>query len=146
MVIPLENLGMTPKRNRIVRSFSFRPEAEALFARARERVKAYLPGVNDSELVRVGLEVLMRSPDEILRRVAGAFERVERGRPLALIPPSSGWEDELLEEDQGRQKRVTLFEELEMLREGSRGEPAVEARIETLCRYFGMVYRQSRLK
>jgi hypothetical protein len=134
---------MTPKRNRIIRSFSFRPIDAALFDQARERVEKHAPGVNDSELVRMALEVLALSPEALVRRVATTLERVESGRPPALVPPravgANAWEEELLE-DEGRVRRLALFEELEMLKEGPRGEREVEVRIETLCRYFGMIY------
>ncbi|MDZ4877017.1 MAG: hypothetical protein CLLPBCKN_006452 [Chroococcidiopsis cubana SAG 39.79] len=142
MVIPLENYGMAPKRNRIVRSFSLRADNQALFARARERVKAHVPGANDSELIRLGLELLVLCPEALVGRVAGLLERVESGRPPVHTPPVSAWEGEkLLEEDEGeRRRRLALFEELERLREGPRGAPEVEARVEALCRYFGMVY------
>jgi hypothetical protein len=136
---------MAARRNRIVRSFSLRPLDAALFEQARERVEKHAPGVNDSELVRMALEVLVLSPEPLVRRVATTLERFESGRPPALVPPpavrTNAWEEELLG-DEGRVRRLALFEELEMLREGSRGEKWVEERIETLCRYFGMVYRE----
>jgi hypothetical protein len=91
----------------------------------------------------MALEVLALAPEALIRRVAMTLERVESGRPPTVVPPpavgSSAWEEELLGEE-GRVKRLALFEELEMLREGPRGEQWVESRIETLCRYFGMIY------
>lgn len=143
MVIPFGDNGMTHRRNRIVRSFSFRPGDNELLSQARQRVEEHLPGVNDSELVRLALEVVTLSPEALIRRVAATLERVEGGRPAALVPVtevSDAWKEEL-RGDEGRLKRLALFEELEMLREGPRGEAYVEARIETLCRYFGMVVR-----
>jgi hypothetical protein len=143
MVIPFNNNGMTPRRNRIIRSFSFRPSDLILLAQGRERVEKHAPQANDSEIVRVALEVLALAPEALIRRVTSTFERVESGRPPALIPPplarTSAWEEELLD-DQGRVRRLAFFEELEMLRDGPRGEQWVESRIETLCRYFGMIY------
>ncbi len=145
MVIPFDDNGMTPRRNRIVRSFSFQPSDLVLLTQGRERVEKSAPGVNESKLVRVALEVLALAPEALIRRVAIIFERVESGRSPALTPPlltvASAWEEELLH-DEGRLRRLALFEELEMLREGPRGERDLEARIETLCRYFGMVYRR----
>ncbi len=118
-----------------------------LFEQARERVARHAPGVNDSELVRMALEVLALSPEPLVRRVAMTLERVESGRPPALVPPpavgTNAWEEELLG-DEGRVRRLALFEELEMLKEGSRGEKWVEERIETLSRYFRMVYHAKR--
>ncbi len=135
---------MSARRNRVVRSFSFRLLDMALFKEARERAEKHAPGANDSELVRMALEVLALAPEPLVRRVAMTLERVESGRPSALVPPpavgTNAWEEELLG-DEGRVRRLALFEELEMLKEGPRGEKWVEERIETLCRYFGMIYR-----
>lgn len=142
MLITFDDNGMKHKRNCIVRSFSFRPGDTELFSHARQRVKEHLPSVNDSELVRLAIEVVTLSPEALIRRVATTLEQVKAGRPPALVPVtevSDAWEEEL-RGDEGRLRRLALFEELEMLREGPRGEAHVEARIETLCRYFGMVY------
>ena len=143
MVIPFGDNGMKNKRSRIVRSFSFRPKDRELLEEVRARVVKYLPDVHDSELVRVALELVLLAPESLLQRIAGTFERVESGRPPTVTALSSdtvyAWE-ESWGDDKERLRRYALFAELEMLREGPRGEPEIEARIETLSRYFGMVY------
>lgn len=146
MVIPFGDNGMKARRTRIIRSFSLRPSDLDLLCQGKERVKKYLPDAKESELVRLALEVLTLAPEGLLRRVVSTFERVEGGRPPVEKSASVAdfWDDFFLLEDKGRLQRLAFFEELEMLREeGPRGEPEVEARIETLCRYFGMVYREN---
>ena len=127
---------------RIVRSFSFQPEDRDLLARARARVQGVFPNANESEVIRLALEVLLCAPLDVVKGGASLIPRVARGRPR-LWPPitsrevSEEWQRELFL-DSERMERFRLLEELTRLEREEPKDETTKTRIEEIRAYFGM--------
>jgi hypothetical protein len=133
---------MKPKRNRIIKSFSFQPEEEKLLALSLAKARQVLPpidngGPNISETVRLALHVLAIAPTPLLHQAAHRLTRVVSGCPGH--PEPMNLSDMELEDDQETQQRFQAMQELNSLLAGTRGDPIVETRIQELRQFFGMI-------
>jgi hypothetical protein len=126
---------------RHVRSFSFQETDDRALAAGRARLSRIIPGVSESETVRLALQVLERAPWDLVEKAARRIKRCRLGRPRSVV--MRGLSEKLTaQEDEARRERFELLEEVYRLEEEN-DDKSME-RLETLYARLGMISARDR--